>query len=364
MQKYPGVEAKCNLDKREVTLSGAIEAIQTAELFLRETASSFIVKSFKMSKYKKDLLFKKGVREIWYNETRAKHITATWNVDRSHFCEMYAYTRKDVERAISCMEDLFLEYEYVVTDSFNNFVQSSRWQELLSKLEERDENCFIIKTENGKIQLAATKYIFREIKSDIEKEIEDFIKLHCRHTETLKCDKGVYLYLQFYGQKQIQQIESKLKEMEVKITGDKHNFNYEIKGNKTGISIALKKFSEMMRTVHSDTYKLDAFGIRDYFLSQPGKKDTLDIAKRQSCVVLQETEYSKDKAIKGLKDGGLKLSSPGIKRVFVHDENRKIYLVEGDITQLKVDVVVNAANNDMDHYGGLAKAIVYAGIIS
>jgi hypothetical protein len=48
--------------------------------------------------------------------------------------------------------------------------------------------------------------------------------------------------------------------MEVKITGDKHNFNYEIKGNKTGISIALKKFSDLMRTVHSDTYKLDAFG--------------------------------------------------------------------------------------------------------
>jgi predicted transcriptional regulator len=91
------------------------------------------------------------------------------------------------------MEDLFLEDEYVVTDSFNNFVQSSRWLELLSKLEERDENCFIIKTENGKIQLVATKYIFREIKSDIEKEIEDFIRLHCCHSETLKCDKGVYL---------------------------------------------------------------------------------------------------------------------------------------------------------------------------
>lgn len=365
MQKYPGVEAKCNLDKREVTLSGATEALQAAELFLRETASSFIVRSFKMSKYKKDLFFKKGAREIWYNETRAKHIIATWNMDRNHVCEMYAHTKKDLERAIFCMEDLFVEDEFVVTDGFNTFVQSSRWQELLSKLEERDENCFIIKTENGKIQLTATKYIFREIKSDIEKEIEDFIRLHCCHSETVVCDRGVYLYLRLYGQKQIQQIESTLKEMEVKITGDKQNyFKYEIKGNKTGISIALKKFNELMRTVHSDTYKLDAFGMRDYFLSQPGKKETLDIAKRQSCVVLQETEYSKDKAKKELKGGSLKLSSPGIKRVFVHDQNRKIYLVEGDITQLEVDVVVNAANNDMDHHGGLAKAIIDAGIIS
>lgn len=360
-KKYPGLEAKCNLDAREVTLSGNVESMQAAELFLRETTNSFAVKTFKMSKQKKDLLFKKGAREVWYQEAKTKQIIATWNIDRGHVCEMYANSKKEAERAIICIEDLFLEDEFVVDENYEDFIQSSQWTELQGRLAERDENCFCVRTDRGRIQLAATKYIFQEIKLDIQKEIDDFSKLHCRHTKTINCDKGIHLYIRHNHQKEIQKIEKTLKSMDVKITSDNQNYSYEIKGNKTGITLASNKLDALIKTIHTDKHKLHSYGIRDYFLSPPGKKETVDIGKKHSSVVLLETDYSEEKARRAEKGGELRLSAPGVKRVFIHDEVHKIYLVEGDITQLDIDAIVNAANNDMDHCGGLAKAIADAG---
>ena len=39
----------------------------------------------------------------------------------------------------------------------------------------------------------------------------------------------------------------------------------------------------------------------------------------------------------------------------------EVFVYKGDITKEKVDVVVNAANSDLQHVGGVAKAIVDMG---
>ena len=41
--------------------------------------------------------------------------------------------------------------------------------------------------------------------------------------------------------------------------------------------------------------------------------------------------------------------------------NTELKLIQGDITKLKVDVIVNAANKFLEHGGGLAAAIVKFG---
>ena len=45
-------------------------------------------------------------------------------------------------------------------------------------------------------------------------------------------------------------------------------------------------------------------------------------------------------------------------------KGESVSAIQGDITQLRVDVIVNAANNRMDHIGGLARDIVVKGLSS
>ena len=40
---------------------------------------------------------------------------------------------------------------------------------------------------------------------------------------------------------------------------------------------------------------------------------------------------------------------------------QKVFVVKGDLTDYKVDVIINAANDTMAHVGGIAKAIVDKG---
>lgn len=370
--KFPDVAAECDLEKKEVRLTGPNDSMQEAELFLREKANSFECKPFKLSKYKKELLSKKASRDIWYSECRTKQIRATWSIDRDHVrCEMYALTKKEADRAIICMEDLFLEDEFLVEDQYEKFIKSSGWKELLKKLEKRDEMCFAIHTDNRKIQMAAQKYIFHEIKSDIEDEIDNFLKLHGKMAVVVPCDKGVHMFLSHFGQRSLQDIEKMMKKADVKICGNDKDFSFQITGNRTAVSKAKSEMKNLISKIHSDKFKLEWFGSREFFASPRGKKDSIVIGKKNSCVVLHETEYSEEKAKRALSAKEQELYSKeagkgpsGKPQEFAHDDDHKIIVVQADITKLEVDVIVNAANNDLDHCGGLAKAVVEAGKIT
>ena len=50
-----------------------------------------------------------------------------------------------------------------------------------------------------------------------------------------------------------------------------------------------------------------------------------------------------------------------VKPSHVFPSGQKLFVVLGDLTAYKVDVIVNAANEHLRHIGGLAKAIVDKG---
>ena len=50
-----------------------------------------------------------------------------------------------------------------------------------------------------------------------------------------------------------------------------------------------------------------------------------------------------------------------VKSKLVMATGQTVFVVKGDLTDYKVDVIVNAANEQMAHVGGIAKAIVDKG---
>ena len=50
-------------------------------------------------------------------------------------------------------------------------------------------------------------------------------------------------------------------------------------------------------------------------------------------------------------------NQPKVKSKVQLDSSRSLLVVKGDLTEYQVDAIVNAANEDLAHVGGIAKAI-------
>ena len=102
--------------------------------------------------------------------------------------------------------------------------------------------------------------------------------------------------------------------------------------------------------------------MKEHLLSQ--YKDLLKTTKFDGRVTVLVNPVTQTKGgvphSQGESTGGRSGDSTGRSYVF---GGSTVEVVSGDLTTLHVDAIVNAANERLDHIGGLAKAIADAGIV-
>ncbi|XP_020841598.1 LOW QUALITY PROTEIN: protein mono-ADP-ribosyltransferase PARP14-like [Phascolarctos cinereus] len=143
------------------------------------------------------------------------------------------------------------------------------------------------------------------------------------------------------------QIWKKLREKNVKV-------NFKTLANQRGISLSGPK-EEVMRGVAMVKQTLDSIHIRNFSIDKPGAKS---LFKDREEVYKMEAKRKYSCSI-WLQEDGDKSSGGSIDGQKVHckitlESGILLTVQEGDLTQFSVDVVVNAANEDLKLFGGLA----------
>ncbi|XP_042257467.1 protein mono-ADP-ribosyltransferase PARP14-like [Thunnus maccoyii] len=94
-----------------------------------------------------------------------------------------------------------------------------------------------------------------------------------------------------------------------------------------------------------------------YFESPSGKENLLSVGHSQKCVIkLQEQPNStRQNLASGFSKGGTTFASYCLR------DGLQVLVCQGDITKQDADALVNAANEDLDHCGGVAAALSKAG---
>lgn len=132
-----------------------------------------------------------------------------------------------------------------------------------------------------------------------------------------------------------------------------------IRATQTGMNQAKFDIDKILQDVKKQTHTITKPGIGKHLDSSAGQEKLRTVEKNERVVIDVSSEDSAD------DNSGTSLYSTGVMRqelaVCVTPMGKKISAMVVDILELEVDVIVNPANKDLKHIGGIAKFIVDKG---
>uniref|UniRef100_UPI0037E75BC7 protein mono-ADP-ribosyltransferase PARP14-like n=1 Tax=Semicossyphus pulcher TaxID=241346 RepID=UPI0037E75BC7 len=160
--------------------------------------------------------------------------------------------------------------------------------------------------------------------------------------------------VQFIEKKKNQEWVSIAKDNDVKVSFDSPRPRISIAGARLHVQKAKSCFQELTSALFSDDFSVKKPGAKKYFQSQ-GSLFLSTIMTEFSCVVMLRPENQEEEEEESYEEG------KGFCYCKVKTASGVLVSVsKADICSFGVDVVVNAANEDLQHIGGLALALLKA----
>ncbi|XP_026883853.2 protein mono-ADP-ribosyltransferase PARP14-like isoform X1 [Electrophorus electricus] len=191
---------------------------------------------------------------------------------------------------------------------------------------------------------------FKEPVTEVTKTLERFIDSHSRTEEAIRVKSNAVV--KFIKEKKLQSWKNIVN---VKVDFDLKRPLIQVSGERKDVHLAMQVFQKIADTLHTDKMIIQKAGAKKYFQEQ-GSMFLMMIKERRFVIVLEESytmdENEDDYDNSGTEDFGqmsCEIQFPGGAVITVRKAN---------ICQFKVDAVVNAANEDLKHIGGVALALL------
>ena len=198
----------------------------------------------------------------------------------------------------------------------------------------------------------------------VSEEIHQFIEKECHIEKSIPLCGAQWRLLVTHMNKKWSKMEQKLKDQsKLKFSlpneGDVKS-SIVLKGEKPVVADLAKQVEDLITSICTCPPLEQARpGTVKFFYSEKGKTLITGVeAQEKSCIQLEVLDGGDDD---NLSENGV--AKVGISKLGMGTtkEGKIITLVKGDITEIPVDVIVNASNADLKHIGGVALAIANKG---
>lgn len=187
---------------------------------------------------------------------------------------------------------------------------------------------------------------------EISRSLREFIVNYSKVQETIRVESCAVV--QFIDKKKSQDWSSIAKANDVTVHLDAERPKIMIAGARLHVQKAKSCFQELTSGFFTDNFTVDKPGAKKYFLSQ-GSLFLSTIMTEFSCVVVLRPENQEEEEEENFQEEN------GVCYCKVHTASGVLVSVsKADICSFGVDAVVNAANEDLQHIGGLALALLKA----
>lgn len=294
-----------------------------------------------------------------------KGVVSTWNVGPKGLT-VFALNQDEINRTSSVMKSEVMQKALELDSAQAATLTLPAWATLKTTLI-NSLGVFVLKEEASRLTVTA---INNNMNAIIE-EIHNFIKENAIKEEFLMTKRGTAVVVSQYLKRDLQDACNDLKSchMSIKEELSTDRTGFVISITEHGVAAALNRVIEISNKVLEKEKVLDRPGMSNYLHSTRGKKQIEGIQSTHQ-VFIEEWEEANRSSLQTFESRKRRLNAKVTDvtpQVLIETKLHGSFIVKvvlGDITSYKVDAIVNAANGQLDHIGGVARHIVDKGTLA
>ena len=306
-----------------------------------------VLKRPDVSGFIQDLLKKKSIQAVvLFNQGQSSNEIQVVGVDSRN--------TKEAEKEL---QGVVQEKSHHFTAENAQVLGSHKWKDLWSSLTSHFKVGIMIDNHTNTIWVSG---IAKDVEESFEK-VRRFLEINTILYATIPTEKGSAQFISTVWKQKLNDIKRELSScsIDMRVTADCKGI--EVSGTAEGLEKCLPRLREVINAVEKDSVPVDKPGMKKFFLGDKGPIFLRLVEDKNKCVILT-TECDEEEAVANLeteeKDSW---STADFVCSYPTKQGKTISVMKGDITKDRVDAIVNAANGDLKHIGGVAAAIVKAG---
>ena len=356
----PHLTISIDLDDNKLFLKGPRSVLQEVKLELYKFCSKVIEQSIRLSANLMNVLKKPQVLDFIQHLLKQKGIQALFvSVDESkdaNEVQVVGVGEKNVADAEKELLSVIQEKSLHLTHENSQVLESLPWKNFHSELLSKFKVGIFAKKSSSTVWVSG-------IAKDVEKcynQVKDFLDVNTIKHDTLHLDDGFARFIFEKWSSRLDEIKKDLAPFCVNMRASSDVEGIQISGTAEGVKKCIVRLQHLANAVQKEKVPVDMPGMTKFFSHGKGSELLKAIEDNANCVILTK-ERSENKTPGIEVKAKESTSPPKLICSNLTQEGKKISVFKGDITKHSVDAIVNPANSELKHSGGLAWAIVRAG---
>ena len=353
------IEVKLDLQNGTLALKGSKELVESAKHQAYELYANVREERIDLSEMQEDYLVSGGLEKI-NDGLKKRNVDGFVCLDKSQprKAKVALLKSEKFEEVKEYVLEQAFEESFAVEEESINFLRSEKWRTFQETLEK--ESRIKISTVG---QMEINIWLTGE-KSQVKKardKLKHFVTVNTIISESIFVDQTIARHLSRFCDGKMKNIEDTLKSHMVKLV-KREQGSFTVQGTKEGVRKAKAILQSVIDNLAHHKIHVEKPGMQNYFKSEAGRS-TLDGIETNCCCTINLTTDKKQSSTLIRSVVNSSTSNPSTMLLCSYETREKVLLkvYQDDITTHACDVIVNAANGDLKHIGGLAKMIVDKG---
>ena len=313
------------------------------------------------------LLSKPSGRQMLYSQIRAqKGVSHYFTDDQGRIPDLAApatalyivgRSQNPAMKVAKALQNTLIVENITVPGEFRHTVRMESWTKKHSEIEKNYVAAVNPLLDRSELQIVCEKKYSQEIK----RGLLAFMLSECFAEASISLERGQWEYLYKYSDSW-RELSKKIEtsSLEYRYPDSHHSPSIFLKGEATPV----KKLGAAVRSLRDDIIKDKKEVVRPgavkHFLSPAGKLQIKGIGAELEAVVQVSTLEEQEEENAAIEQ---ELDTAPYQKVLsgTIQGGKQVDIMTGDLTELAVDVIVNAANKHLNHGSGIAGAIVRKG---